>query len=218
MFEVIAGSGHCGTMWLSRVLDSVPGRAWFHEKKTECTGLPWWVADLYAPFSQAFDEYWAFARKHVEAGHFGDSNSWPPESLPDVHQVLPIDRVIYLTRDKEAQLRSLTTASPIWSRAIYTEAAKRRLDLYAKISGRPRDVRLLVEANDFMPVWLQQQGLNVEVYRLEKLTKDLGELKKLAPLTDVELVAWQQRKINSKQGQKMYADYANKMFSPEANK
>lgn len=200
MFEVIAGSGHCGTMWLSKVLDSVPGLNWHHEYRTTATGWPWWVADLHPPHAAGFAPYWDYARE-MAASHFGDSNSWPPESLPAVNDILHIDRVIYLTRDKEAQLHSIMTTSPIWSKAPYSAAAHARLDLYADISGLPRGVELLVKANDFMPDWLRGFGLNVEVYSLEDLTTNVETLRRLAPLADDELIAWQGQKIN----QKVYA-------------
>ena len=198
MFEVIAGSGHCGTMWLSQVLDGIPGRNWFHEKKTDIVSMPWYVADLNAPDSPLFEHYWTYAQSWLDAGHFGDSNSWPPEMLPAVHDVMPIDRVIYLTRDKADQLHSLTTKSPVWSKALYTVAATRRLDLYAEISGMEKDVSLLVEANDFMPGWLRDNGLYVEVYSLEELTTDIRPLRELAPLAEADLLAWQNKKINQK--------------------
>lgn len=198
-FQVIAGSGHCGTMWLARVLDSVPGQRWHHELRTEAVGLPWQQADILSPRRLLFTPYWSQLEK--EMGQYevvGDSNSWPPESLPTVDAIMPIDRVIYLTRDKDDQFYSIMNHSPVWRGPEWSAAAHRRLDLYAEISGRPRDVRLLVEANDFMPDWLRDYGLTVDVYSLEELTTDIDRLRELAPLSDAALVAWQKRDINRK--------------------
>lgn len=197
MFDVIAGSGHCGTKWLATVLNSVPGATWHHEMRTEITRLPWYVLDLYEPDDAIFSSYWTFIRQQPGSG--GDANSWPPELLPAVNEVVPIRRIIYLTRDKDKQLHSLQTKSPVWSGAISSKAASHKLGLYAEISGLPRDARLLVEANDFMPGWLRSMGLHVDTYSLEDITTSLAVLKELAPsLTGVELAAWQQKKINQK--------------------
>lgn len=213
-FEVIAGSGHCGTMWLARVLDSVPGQTWHHELRGTVTGRPWWVDDRFPPDVPVFNAYWRRVKAAAAAGQFGDANSWPPESLPDVNQVLPIDRVIYLTRDKRAQHYSLMMNSPVWNGMVKSQAAKARLKLYTEITGRPRDTWLLVEANDFMPVWLREHGLQVDVYSLEELTTDLDALRELAPLPDEELRAWQKKKINSK----MHQAPENKMLAAVENK
>ncbi|HSH41400.1 MAG TPA: hypothetical protein VK973_04670, partial [Arenicellales bacterium] len=94
-------------------MDSAPGQHWYHELRTTKTGLPWQRADEYAPDDPVFDHYWKQISNFVAAyGHIGDSNSWPPESLPYIHQrIMPIERVIYLTRDKDKQLHSIMNHS-----------------------------------------------------------------------------------------------------------
>jgi hypothetical protein len=58
---------------------------------------------------------------------------------------------------------------------------------------------LMVRANDWMPDWLRDKGLTVDVYSLEELTRDIGLLRELAPeLDDTTLLAWQRRDINRK--------------------
>jgi hypothetical protein len=58
---------------------------------------------------------------------------------------------------------------------------------------------VLVAANEFMPDWLRDDGLTVDVYSLEELTRDIGLLRELAPeLDDTTLLAWQRRDINRK--------------------
>jgi hypothetical protein len=199
MFEVITGSGHCGTMWLAAVLDAVPGRSWTHEARRTIAGLSWVEATTYPVDSPMFDSYWhSIRRRMIDYDIVGDSNSWPPESLPDVAEVTDIGRVIYLTRDKEAQLHSLLTASRVWSAPKLGEAALERLAMYATISGREPSIELLVEANDFMPDWLRGFGFNVDVYGLEELTTDVDKLAELAPLSSEVLRAFQGNKINQK--------------------
>lgn len=204
-FQVIAGSGHCGTMWLSRVLDSLPGQEWWHEGRHGITGVPWSIADAYPPDGELFSGYWWFVRRRMNeleelggSNVLGDANSWPPELLPAVNKVMPIERVIYLTRDKEKQLYSLLHKSPIWSNPPYTGVAQKRLELYAQMSGRPLDVGLLVDVNDFMPVWLRRQGLTVDVYGLEDLTTDYATFKELTGLPDGQFDLWRNRNINQK--------------------
>lgn len=206
-FQVIAGSGHCGTMWLSRVLGSSPGQSWRHEMRSAVTGLPWYELDLCAPNDPVFDRYWDHQQEGLIGFNdiIGDSNSWTPHLLPNVNEVIPVDRVIYLTRDKEAQLRSLATHST-WAREHLPEAAQQRLEIYAEISGLPYGLELLVEANDFMPDWLRGAGLRVDVYSLEELTSDADRLRALAVgLDDEELRRWQANKINSKAVQHAHA-------------
>jgi hypothetical protein len=186
-------------MWLASVLDSVPGQSWTHESRTVWTGKPWQVLDGLPVDSHVFDSYWHDVRRRMLACDIvGDSNSWPPELLPAVDGIIPIDRVIYLTRNKERQAHSLMTKSPVWSNPPYPAVAHERLKLYGRISGLPVDTDLLVQANDFMPDWLRSKGLTVDVYSLEELTTDHTKLRELAPLTDVELVGWQQQNINRK--------------------
>lgn len=198
-YQVIASSGHCGTMWLSRVLDSIPGQEWWHEGRYETTGLFWTAADAYPPDSELFDDYWNCVRWRLrDFDILGDSNSWPPELLPAVNKVMPIERVIYLTRDKERQLYSLLHKSPVWSNPPYSGVAQKRLELYAQMLGRPLDVGLLVEANDFMPGWLRGQGLTVDVYSLEDLTTDYPTFKELTGLSDGQFDTWRKRNINQK--------------------
>jgi hypothetical protein len=198
-FQAIAGSGHCGTMWLAQVLNCVPGQWWGHEIRTKATVLSWPAADAYPPDSEVFDYYWKVIRQ--EMGRYavvGDSNSWSPELLPAVNKVIPIERVIYLTRDKESQLYSLLHKSPVWSNPPYSGVAQKRLELYGRIAGRPLDVGLLVDANDFMPDWLRQQGLTVDVYSLESLTTDYQAFKELTKLPDGQFDIWRHRRVNQK--------------------
>lgn len=198
-FQVITGSGHCGTMWLAAVMDSIPGQSWAHEDRTRYTGLPWHVADTYSPDDRVFDSYWqSIRRRMLGYGVVGDANSWPPESLPAVCEVIPIDRVIYLTRDKERQAYSLLTKSPVWSNPPYPTVCHEKLRLYSRISCLPEDADLLVQANDFMPDWLRGRGLTVDVYGLEELTTDYYKFKELTGLTDGEFDLWRIRNINQK--------------------
>jgi hypothetical protein len=187
-------------MWLASVLDSVPGQSWTHEHRTAFTGTPWQTADSFPPDAHIFDSYWHSIRMKLVSGWevVGDSNSWPPEMLPAVNELMPIGRVIYLIRDKGKQFKSLMTKSPVWANPPYPAVAHERLKVYGRISGEPAEEGLLVKANDFIPDWLRSHGLTVDVYSLEELTTDHTLLAELAPLTDAELVSWQGRNINQK--------------------
>jgi hypothetical protein len=200
-FHVIAGSGHCGTLWLSTVLNSLPNQTWMHEHRTAVTKLAWQKADRYQPDNPVFSAYWLSVRGMLANSGMdiiGDGKSWAMEHLPAVNNIVSIDRVIYLTQDKEKQLHSLVNRSPVWSRPPYPAVAARRLELYAEISGRPPSVNLLVEANDFMPDWLRSKGLTVDVYSLEDLTTNYETFIELTGLPVDDFDLWRDKNINQK--------------------
>lgn len=212
-FNVIAASGHCGTTWLAKVLDSQPGVTWYHHFREEMTGESWEVLDLKSPDDKMYDQYWRWVKGHLMQGDVGDSNSWPPHLLPAVDRKMPIQRVIYLTRNKVQQLNSLITTSPAYNKGPLhplSSAAKAKLKILFDIAPEvPKKefylmehyekLCLMVAANDFMPDWLRQHGLAVDVYSLEELTKDVDVLAQLAPGLDEEtLTRWQRKDINRK--------------------
>ena len=206
-FDVIAGSGHCGSKWLSNVLDSQPGVSFYHHFRETMTGKPWEVLDTRQPNDPIFHQYWRWMRGELGCGDVGDANSWPPHLLLEVNAVQPIGRVIYLTRNKLKQLYSLFTTSPSLQREPMPPAAEIKLRTlseigdYGSIDDWPRFdmICLMVAANDFMPVWLRSNGLTVDVYSLEELTADLDKLRELAPLLDdARLEKWQRTDVNKK--------------------
>lgn len=198
-FQVIASMGHCATTWLAGVLDLVPGQNWTHEARRTVTGMSWQEAYDYPPDSPALDSYWHSIRaRMMEHDIVGDSNSWPPELLPAVNAVMPIDRVIYMTRDPEAQLHSIVTTSPVWSKTPLHPIAARRLDLFAELTGELPTVELMVAMNEFFPDWLRGHGLTVDVYSMETLTTNTAALRRLAPLPPKVLRQLQSVRVNQK--------------------
>jgi hypothetical protein len=219
MFSVIAGSGHCGSTWLASVLDSQIGVTFYHHFREEMTGKPWELLDLKSPDDPLFLQYWRWIGGDIEGGPTGDANSWPPHLLPAVNEVRPIDRVIYLTRNGIQQLNSLATTSPALSRDPMPVVAEVKLKTLfdialtiPKIYHRPNipskpyeewsrfeKLCLMILANEFMPDWLRDNGLNVVVYDLGLLLSDVGILGGLAPRLDKQtLEEWQRNDINRK--------------------
>lgn len=205
-FNLIASVGHCGTMWLSRVLNAGTDARWFHELRLH-RGGPWLDTLRYGPGDRQYDAYWKHVRRHLWEGDVGDANSWPPVLLLDVNEVQAIDRVIYLRRNPIQQVHSLATRSYVWSRE------KRPTIIFDYINGlyqaSPLEqqwpfsawekVCFLVASNYFMPDWLRQRGLPVETYTLETLTTDTAALMQLAPnLLYDEARRWQQWDVNRK--------------------
>lgn len=209
-FSVIAGSGHCGSTWLASVLDSQLGVTWYHHFREEMTGAPWELLDLRSPGDPFLHQYWRWIRGELHHSDVGDANSWPPHLLPDVNEVHPIRRVIYLTRNGIQQLHSLATTSPAFMRDPMPKAAQVKLktlyDIAPKVPSKPyqewtnfEKLCLMILANGFMPDWLRENGLCVDVYSLEELTNDIDKLRELAPsLDDARLKQWQKTDINRK--------------------
>lgn len=209
-FSVIAGSGHCGTTWLASVLDSQLGVTWYHQFRGEMADKPWVVLDLKRPDDPLFNQYWRWIKGELHIGPVGDANSWPPHLLPVVNEVVPIGRVIYMTRNGIQQLHSIVTTSPPFMNGQMPEAALVKLralyDIAPEVSDKPYEewshfekTCLVVQANSFMPDWLREKGLTVDVYNLDELTTDLDKLRELAPgLDDDQLEQWQQTDINRK--------------------
>jgi hypothetical protein len=209
-FSVIVSSGHAGTTWLATVLDDQPGESWHQHFREEMTDKPWEVLDLLKPTDKIFDQYWRWMRGEINVGNTGDANSWPPHLILEVNKVLPIDRVVYLTRNGVQQLNSLITTSPALKKDPLPVAAEDKLlalykiapdvpdKLYAEWTRHER-LCLMIAANDFMPDYLRGHGLTVDIYNLEDLITDLDTLRELAPgLDDATLEKWQQTDINRK--------------------
>ena len=215
MFSIITGSGHCGTVWLSTVLNEGTDTTWHHHLRDELTDQPWWNLDHLTLENLIYNRYWSWIESEAQHGSVGDANSWPPYMLPAVNERFKIDRIIYLTRNGVQQLHSLTTKSPALSQSPLPEAAEAKLaalyDAAVHVNKpysewtRWERLCLMVAANDFMPLWLAGQGLPVEVCSLDDLIvvkgrhTDTDLLKELAPnLTKTKLKKWQKTDLNRK--------------------
>ena len=191
-FQVIAGSGHCGTKWLSKVLDLQTDMRWYHHLRFTTTGIPWQIADLRPPDDPVFYRYWRWLGGDLEHNNIGDSNSWPPHMLAQVHKHRHIDKVIYLTRNGIQQLYSLMTESPVLKQdPLPVAATEKLLCLYAIMPNKPKreygdwnrfdKLCLMIAANKFMPDYLRGQGMIVKEYNLDELVNDPELVKELAP-------------------------------------
>ena len=208
-FSVIAGSGHCGTKWLASVLDSQRGIIWYHDFREEMTGLPWEVVDFWLPSDKRLAQYWRWIKGELTQSDVGDAASWSTHLLPAVNEHMPIQRVIYMTRNGIQQLHSIATTSPAMKSDPRPKVAEVKLrtlyDIWGKGEKPYEDMShfetlcLMVAANDFMPDWLRRNGLVVDVCSLDMLLKDVSVLGALAPGLDEEtLRRWQKTDINRK--------------------
>jgi len=193
---MIAGIGHCGTKWLSVVLNQPEqGVRFFHQHKYRISKMSWnsWqqVEDKTMVWEEYLEKYAAPFRKAIQKYRIvGDAISWMPLSIPKVHQYLPISRILYLVRNGIPSLHSLMTHSPFappyhnqWLFGVY-------LRRYWLLAGQPlkpwkrwsRWERTCFwwQTNAFMPGWLHHQlRIPVEVYRLEDLTQNVVMLEEL---------------------------------------
>jgi len=206
---LVAGSGHCGTKWLSSVLDAQPGVRFYHELRPAITQTAWFRLAEYAPDAPVYHGYWGRIWRELDDGEVGDANSWAPWQIPAVARLIEVG-VIYLVRNGIQQLHSLATCSGVWREHPLDGFA---FDVWLREMWRacgepdpPYDewsrwerLCLLVKANGCLPDWLRQQGLDVTTVRLEDLTTDVDALQAVAPgLSRQELRQWQQRDINRK--------------------
>lgn len=217
---ILAWGPHAGSKWLATTLNSERHCVDFrHELKLEMGGL---FRDLVeAEFKSgltlpAYEPYWEYVRTQLtRCSIFGDAGSWIPLTIPKVHEIIPVARIIYLVRNGVQQVHSMLTKSILgrvgkrdW---LYTHFL-RRLWVFAGKPGRPWQKKTWYEQLcwfwqecDKAPKWLRDQGFEVEVYRLEDLTQDEDALRSLilsvAPerkLSDEEIHCMQRRDVNRK--------------------
>lgn len=186
MFVLVAGVGHCGTKWLAHVLNRPDdGIVCYHEQKLALApggwqdllrhGLEYGADDLFTP-------YFDFMGRKLEEFHVvADSNSWTFETIPAVHERLPIDLVVSLVRNGIQNVHSMfcTNLSLPRNAWFYGDF----IDSYRQLVGPARADRWLETTwgvwcfywslNLTMPTWLAGRigAERCVVYRLEDLTK-----------------------------------------------
>lgn len=210
-FIVIASSGHSGTKWLSELMGLRMDIKSHHELRNSMLRKSWVELDLKEPSDALFDDYWQ--RICYEEQFFDavlDANSWPPHLLLKVHEHHEIFKVIYLVRNDIQQLHSLTTASEPLKQEQLPEAAEQKLRiLYELMPRKPKadydawdnfsKLCLLVAANHFMPEYLAERGMSVEVFHLTRLLHQQEEVRKLVPTANFKtILQLQQKDINRK--------------------
>jgi hypothetical protein len=112
----VAGAGHCGTKWLSRVLtDPDQQIRCFHEYRNSFYKINWikGIAEWNTNGFDGFNEYFKFMNHGESLGwKMGDSNSWTMELFADASRIaaletkVPLDNLIYLVRDGVLTLNS----------------------------------------------------------------------------------------------------------------
>lgn len=208
-FKLIVASGHCGTKWLSKVLDAQASMRFYHELGPTMTQMAWFRLAKYPPEHTIYHDYWARIRKELKRCEVGDANSWAPWQIPAVARLIELD-IIYLVRNGIQQLHSISRASKPWrTHSLDSPAFNMWLrELWQALGepGPPYDkwnrwerLCLLIKANGRLPAWLQEHGLQVTAARLEDLIAQPETLQRLAPrLPASELCQWQERDINRK--------------------
>jgi|19_taG_2_1085344.scaffolds.fasta_scaffold00724_6 hypothetical protein len=106
----IAGSGHCGTKWLSTVLTDQNSKVvCFHEGRHNLTGITWEKA-IEIQKATGFDGFGDYFNKVLSLQNnqgmkVGDSNSWSMETLCNEQKSqkltknISIDKVLFLIRN-----------------------------------------------------------------------------------------------------------------------
>lgn len=210
-FIVVASSGHSGTKWLSELMGMRMDVRSYHELRNSMLRKSWTELDLKEPDDALFDSYWQQIRSDEEEfDAVLDSNSWPPHMLLRVHAHHEIFKVIYLVRNDIQQLHSLSTASDPLKQEQLPEAAEQKLRvLYELMPRKPKadydtwdnfsKLCLLVAANHFMPEYLAERGMNIEVFHLNILLSQPQEIQRLVPFVGTRAVRqMQQKDINRK--------------------
>jgi hypothetical protein len=186
LFVLIAGVGHCGTKWLAHALNRPDdGIVCYHEQKMALApggwhdllrhGLEHGPDDLFTP-------YFEFMRRKLEEFRVvADSNSWTFETIPAVHEHLPIDLVVCLVRNGIQNVHSMFHENLSLPRNdwFYEDF----IDSYRQLVGPARGDCWLETTwgvwcfywslNLTMPTWLAGRfgAERCVVYRLEDLTK-----------------------------------------------
>jgi len=110
-FVLVVAGGHCGTRWLANTLHRPEeGVVFYHERKNRLMGgwsRPWRIELASGLGHSAFKTYFDTVGKELKRYRIvGDSVSWLPSSVPNVNEVVPVNRIIVLVRNGILQVRS----------------------------------------------------------------------------------------------------------------
>lgn len=201
-FSLITGIGHCGTKWLSTVLNHPKQGVLCYHELSHKTTIPQWQARQ--PYvrkkgigKNAIPRYWKQINKDLNTYyHVCDSMSWCSIEAVKVGTIGNADKIIYLVRDGIQQLHSIAHKS-IWRQVpdnhfLYQGFLKK----YWEIAGKPykawknwdrwEKLCLWWATNEFMPQWMLNNFWNdIQVLRLEDLITDAQTLSTLARYYDL---------------------------------
>lgn len=195
-FSLITGIGHCGTKWLSTVLNRPHQGVICYHELSHLTTIPQWQARQ--PFvrqkgvgKNAIPRYWKQISADMNKYKFVcDSMSWCSLESVKVGAIGNADKIIYLVRDSIQQLYSVANNS-IWKNVpdehfLYQGFLK----AYWEIAGKPykpwgkwnrwEKLCLWCATNEFMPGWMEKNFWgDIEVYCLEDLITDVNLLSRV---------------------------------------
>jgi len=195
MGNFIIGIGtHAGSVWFAWAFTSEE-----HGVKIENERLSGWftgnwvdkVQGMLVGDMRPFANYFIKVYEQLDCYNvYCDFNSWAPVSVPAVAQATPVSRVIVIIRNGIQQLYSLTSASYMWTRVTddhwLVATYLRHLWEVGGAEGKPWEERTLWEKKCEMWTstirlidWMREQGLPVEVYRLEDITTDMTVFRNL---------------------------------------
>jgi hypothetical protein len=220
LFVLVAGVGHCGTKWLAHVLNRPhDGIVSYHEQKMALVPGGWHDLLRYGVEHGAddlFTPYFDFMRRKLEEFRVvADSNSWTFQTLPAVHDHLPIDLVVCVVRNGIQNVHSMFHENLSLPRNDWFYGDF--IDSYRRLVGPARGDRWLETTwgiwcfywslNLTMPTWLAGRigAERCVVYRLEDLTKDpsvlgglLAQLRSNLHLSHTEFKALSRNDVNRK--------------------
>lgn len=204
---IIASIGHCATKWLTTVLADQPGIYAAHEYKQTSSGMDWVKAAKYeARYGVGGPKYKDYfeALSNAQYEVVADANSWNPFTLPEINDILPLDKVFYIIRHGVSQLHSLYSSSAMWREAPRSAFVYNR---YLRPFYKGSDDEFTTttqwerlcwfwQTNALMPGWLTKQGLPVEAVTFEELTQRSGLSKVLPEIDQGKIAKWQRQNIN----------------------
>lgn len=217
-FNLVMGSGHCGSMWFARALDAQLNVHATHELRMRSTKLAWQRAHQFAPADAVHAPYWKAVELSRTWGlEYWDVNSWMPWELERVEQCAEVTRICYLVRDGIKQLESLRRFSSWktisdytwhghfwllnfwqaveWERMQRANPACKTLKHFEEMSVFEKQC-LLIAGNLAWPRWLRHDGVSVQVVRLEDLVSDWRHLANFVNMGHTELRRLQALDVN----------------------
>lgn len=218
-YFLVSGMGHCGTKWMSKVLDDPGGGVrCYHEKTVKVAGLDWYEfirRELTEGPAATAPPYFDFL--HAKLSRYrvvGDSNAWRIKSIPQVNEEIEIDRVVYMVRHGLQNVFSSYRSNRKIERGdwLYTDYLRWPWEVAGR-PGKDWTDRSRWECwcsfwahNEDLVAWLRERlgDQKVLTVKLETATSDLDRLSAVVRSVGrpdpsfQELSRWQDRDVNRK--------------------
>jgi len=176
--------------WLQRLWTWYRGRhGWLGTVDNRLLGWNTWLDyaeyELDHGLGLRFDTY--FKSVEEQLGRYiavGDSHSWDPLMIPQVNERISVSRIIHLVRNGIPNVQALAVHNAeLFERST---VIRRQLDRYREMfDGECANAWeywcFWWSVNLVVPDWLRTNlpGIPVDIYRLEDLTKDIGQLEQI---------------------------------------